>query len=372
MYLFPLGYGTIAADRRAEERRIEEEEYARIRWELAQEKIREEDRRHKKKATEAFLEKERRRLDPGHHEDNPLSETAQKILDELRREKNSFGNYREILDDGKFNARVRQDVARAMAVSEIHFGLLDPISSNLTYEIFDRFTGGPGLPKFQVSGRSYSWKELKQVYIGNYSNPGRQRLSEEPDPTSRMDLAIDCGSLSLKVSVLKEGGVRWSLRGASLLKLGHRRVLTELNGVLEDYELRLKWLTEYRAGSFVPGYGVEDVRSAQNSISHFNESVRPRMDWLKPGVFILGEYTLVSMNETRIYPVRCTSCERVARTESFWPQGFTKVNWKEGRGIFHASSVESPLNRVVSSLHAKTGCGGEYGINARNGERTAI
>lgn len=367
MYLFPLGFCTIAVDRRAEQNRLREEmrvEFM-VKKRLAEEKA--EFLRFKEAAKKEFLKKERKRLDPGYDPDNELSEITQKTLAELKGEKGSFGNYSRFIEGRELDDRDRHDVARSMALAEVGFGLLDLISANQLMAVFSKFSPGPGELVFTVNGQNYSWTKLRKGPLANYFLPGRQRLSENGTSAVRGDLNLEHGSLLLRLSVLKSGGLQWSLRGASLLKPSHRKVLQGLNWVLEDYRDRLEWLKVYRSGVFVPGYSEEDIRQIQDSIDHFNGSVLPRMDWLKPGIFIPGEYTSLSMKATRIYPIRCTICERVTRVESFWPQGHTAVNWQKGKGIYHTNSIEMSPNRILSSLHRSTGCTGENGINARNG-----
>lgn len=293
------------------------------------------------------------------------------MLDELNCEKNSFGNYEDRGDSKRFSARDRQDVGRAMALAEGGFGLLDSISSNMVHNVFDRYSEEPTLPRFTVKGRSYGWKEIEKIFIGNYFLPGRQRLSDGATRAIRDDFYLEMESLSLKLSVLKSGGLQWSLRGSSFLKPNHRKILGELNSVLEDYDRRLKWSAEYRAGSFIPGYSRKDVRELQSSIHHFNGYDEPPMDWLRPGVAISGEYTKLKTNTTRVYPIRCTQCQLVSRVEAFWPQSLTTVNWKKGKGIYRTSTIEGTICSKIESLHRATGCEGNYGIDSRSGNKVS-
>lgn len=331
----------------------------------------------RQKIADELREEKFRSLDHGYHSHSPISPRIKGLISELQGDVK--GSYRMRVRDphGKdVPADLRVDVARAMILSESRFGLFDEISANLTEDVLKDFTDWDSV-LFSISSRGgyFTWDQLTNDPLTDHFRPGREFYSEDDEPVGRdsviLELKLKKGSVKLFLEVTTNGsGLRWRTRGSSMLKSAHKKLVADLNDVLEDYSNRLDWVREYREAPSLPGYTASEVERVGNSIKHFYKEQAPGLDFLKAGVYLGDQFTAMDDREARIYPVRCMSCQRAVDLEAVSDLDGSK-RWT-GSGVkdgLHISEIiPKPARPILRSLHSASGCKDSEAVSARTGK----
>jgi len=271
-------------------------------------------------------------------------------------------------------------VARAMILSESESGLFDEISANLTEDVLKDFTDWDSvLLSISTRGGYFTWDQLTNDPLSDYFRPGWEFYSNEEDPIRRdhaiLDLKLKSGSVKLLLKIAPDGkGLSWRLRGGSKLKAAHKKLLADLNDVLADYRNRLNWVREYRKAPFLPGYTVSDVERVGESVKHFYTQRTPELNFLKSGVYLDDQFTVMEDGRSRIYPVRCLSCQRAVALECLSDlRGEGKWSGSGVRDGLHISEIiPKPARLILRALHSASGCEDSDAVSVRTGKLASL
>jgi len=329
------------------------------------------------RTVEGLQEEKFQSLDHGYSSSNPLSPRIKGLISELKGDVK--GSYRMRVRHfyGKnVPAELKVDVARAMILSESESGLFDEISANLTEDVLKDFTDWDSV-LFSISTRGgyFTWDQLTNDPLSDYFRPGREFYSDEEDPTRRdhaiLELKLKTGSVKLLLKIAPDGkGLSWRLRGGSKLKATHKKLVADLNEVLADYRNRLDWVREYQEAPFLPGYIPSDVERVGESIKHFYTQQVPELNFLKSGVYLDDQFTVMEDGRSRIYPVRCLSCQRTVALECLSDlRGEGKWSGSGVKDGLHISTiVPKPARVILRELHRASGCEDSEALSVRTGK----
>lgn len=333
-----------------------------------------------------------KKIDRGH--DSIITKKTRDILRELNGEELNRPYSASTYGKTESN-RAQLEVARAMVLADREFGLLDPISLNLTREILDRFSGAETsisyshVPDdFKEYPLRISWTTFQTEVLKLYLLPGRNELSKTGVARGgfRITLHVASGDVKLNLRVMIGGrGLVWSPRGLSALKKSHLKLIDELNGVLDDFAARLRWMELYKQIKPVPGLSLKQIESVRIAFGFFLRDPKAlNLTCLRPGLSFGDDPLILENREGRAYLFRCELCAQPLGFEIVRDLSYSdSVDWTKP-DLYRNSTIENQVNsRILDYAHGGSSllkpsapepdpCRGTHYISTRTGERRPI
>lgn len=325
-----------------------------------------------------------KQIDRGFRNEIRPSHETREVLKLLTGAESNF-NYSSLRLGKKLSAGSRRNIARAMVLSEAEPGVFDILASKLTEEVFQAAVGDDMSFSFAVKGHPdlllnssesepVSWKELLQGAL-------RIHFSTEPNlilglPELELTLLSAHSKINLKLALDRKGErLSWTARGLSALKKSHSALASDLNGVLEDYRLRLQWMDEYQSAPIVPSLDPLSIDTVKSNLQVFYKNSSIDYSILQGGVSFGDDPIFLDRNHSEhAFVARCEKCNRIAAIEvmSYFGDNPEQVNWNGKSDVHHSTVVENRVNPTLKHSHEYSGCSWSTAVSSRGGQKITI
>lgn len=281
--------------------------------------------------------------------------------------------------------RQRLKVARAMAVADYSYELLDRITVDLIGLEFYRFGGNrPTVFDARVRGnRELSWGTFAELYLLPLTRMGSRDFLRGL-PKGELRFAVENLGRQFILYEDQRGERRWAVSDGLFAEGGRSRsrdFKARLNGIMDDQRARRLWLEEYRRLKSSPPVDLTAAQLLREELASVNLSLKEE-SILRSSVGFGAEFVPVnrkilqsSGGPIRCYTIRCTECQTLVgidlvQSESPTP---TERSWTDNSAsgsLLRWRMARS--NRILSLAHGRTDCYSNKAVNSRTGEQLSI